>query len=514
MKKAHPGMQPSRYVPALLLSLLGLISAAAGAHTFDFSDVVQRAKQVAGQPYRKPEVKLPQELQDLGYDRYNAIHYKPERAYWAKEKLPFELQFFHEGLYYDKPVKINEIAPYGVHEIHYDPLDFDFGGAQIDPSKLRGLGFAGFRLHYPINTSKRKEEMLAFLGASYFRGVGKGQWYGLSARGLAIDTGLISGEEFPRFTEFWVERPKAGDKEITIYALLDSPSVAGAYRFVVRPGDETAMAVKASIFMRNNVSKLGLAPLTSMFLYGANEHPVNDDYRPQVHDSDGLSMHSGTGEWIWRPLINPARLQVTSFSMTNPQGFGLMQRDRAFHDYEDLNQRFDLRPSLWVEPTGQWGAGRVELVDIPSPDDTNDNAVAYWVPDNPPQAGQSLDLEYLLHWQGEKDSRPPLSWVMQTRRGRGGYIRNPDNSISFVIDFVGPALEKLKPDAQVEGIVSVGANGELLERSTVHNDVTQGWRLSLRFRRIDDDKPLELRAYLRGEESTLSETWSYILPPG
>jgi glucans biosynthesis protein len=289
--------------------------------------------------------------------------------------------------------------------------------------------------------------------------------------------------------------------------------MAGAYRFIVRPGEETVMEVKERLYMRNTVTKLGLAPLTSMFLFSENQKPPYDDYRPEVHDSDGLSIHSGTGEWIWRPLVNPKRLQVTSFSMTNPQGFGLMQRDRNFHDYEDLDLHYEQRPSLWVEPVGQWGAGRVELVNIPSPDETNDNTVTYWVPDNPPQAGQSLDLDYVLRWQGDKDTRPNLSWVMQTRRGRG-FVRNPDNSISFVIDFVGPALEKLKPDAKVEGIVSVGPNGELLERSTVHNDVTNGWRVTLRFRRVDDDKPLELRAYLRGEDSTLSETWAYILPPG
>ncbi|MDR3415288.1 MAG: glucan biosynthesis protein G [Nevskia sp.] len=510
MTNPHPGIRPGRVAAALLAAAL-LLPAAAGA--FGFPEVAQRAKQLAEQPYKKPEPKLPQELQDLGYDRYNTIRFKPERAYWAKDKLPFELQFFHQGLYYNLPVKINEIAPFGVREIHYDPADFDFGNLQIDPEKLRGLGFAGFRVHYAINNPKAKEEMLVFLGASYFRAIGRNQRYGLSTRGLAIDTGLLSGEEFPRFTEFWVERPKTGDKELVIYALLDARRVTGAYRFTVKPGEESVIAVKSRFYMRENVSKLGLAPLTSMYLFGENQHPANDDYRPEVHDSDGLSMHSGTGEWIWRPLINPKRLQVTSFAMTNPQGFGLMQRDHSFHDYEDLEQRYDQRPSLWVEPQGQWGAGRVELVDIPSPDETNDNTVAYWVPDNPPQTGQSLDLDYLLHWQGEKDTRPPLSWVMQTRRGRG-FTRNPDNSISFVIDFVGPALEKLKPDAKVEGIATVGPNGELLERSTVHNDVTNGWRLVLRFRRIDDDKPLELRAYLRGEDSTLSETWSYILPPG
>ncbi|MDB5978825.1 MAG: periplasmic glucan biosynthesis protein MdoG [Nevskia sp.] len=507
----EPRIMLGRSIAALALALAGLLPV--GAQAFGFNDVAQRARQLATQPYQRPDTRLPQQLQDLGYDKYNAIRFKPEKAFWAKDKLPFELQFFHEGEYYNQPVKINEIAPYGVREIRYNPNDFDFGGAQIDPEQFKGLGFSGFRVHYALNTPKQKDEMLVFRGASYFRGVGKGERYGLSARGLALDTGLMSGEEFPRFSEFWIERPKPGDKELTIYALLDSRRVTGAYRFVVKPGDETAMEVKSRVYMRENVSKLGLAPLTSMYLFGENQHPATDDYRNEVHDSDGLSMHSGTGEWIWRPMINPKRLQVTSFGMTNPQGFGLMQRDRYFHDYEDIDLRYELRPSLWVEPQGQWGAGRVELVNIPSPDETNDNVVAYWVPDNTPQAGQSIDLDYNLHWQGEKDTKPPLSWVMQTRRGRG-FTRNPDNSISYVIDFVGPALDKLKADAKVEGIVSLGPNGELLERNTVHNEVTNGWRLTLRFRRIDDDKPLELRAYLRSEDSTLSETWSYILAPG
>ena len=336
--------RPGRRCAALALAAAALL-AQGRALAFSFNDVVNRAKQLSAQPYQRPNTNLPQVLQDLGYEKYNAIRFKGERAYWAKDKLPFELEFFHEGVYYNQPVKINEIAPYGVHEIRYNPADFDFGDNQIDPNQLKDLSFSGFRVHYGINTSKLKEEMLVFRGASYFRGVGKGQRYGLSARGVAIDTGLLSGEEFPRFSEFWLVRPKPADKDLTIYALLDSKSITGAYRFIVHPGDETAMEVKSRIFMRQNVSKLGLAPLTSMYLFGDNQHPTGDDYRPEVHDSDGLSMHTGTGEWIWRPLVNPKRLQVTSFAMTNPQGFGLMQRDRSFHDYEDLDLRYDLRPS-------------------------------------------------------------------------------------------------------------------------------------------------------------------------
>jgi len=275
---------------------------------------------------------------------------------------------------------------------------------------------------------------------------------------------------------------------------------------------ETVVDVTARLFLRENVSRLGIAPVSTMYFFGENQRSARDDYRPEVHDSDGLSLQSGTGEWIWRPLVNPKRLLVTSFAMTNPLGFGVMQRDRDFSDYEDLEARYELRPSVWIEPKGKWEAGRVELVQIPSPNETNDNIVAYWVPDNPPAPRAPFDIAYRLYWQKDPAARPPLSWVTQTRRGRG-YAPKDDGSIGFVLDFEGPALKKLPADAPVEGIVTVDANAVVREVVTHHNDVTGGWRLALRLARTDNAKPVELRAYLRTRTSTLSETWSYVLPP-
>lgn len=495
------------------LGLAALLGSGA-AQAFDLDDVATRAKQLAAQPFQKPEGRLPKALQQLGYDHYRDIRFKQDRALWHADKLPFELQFFHQGLYYDRPVKINEINGRALRELKFTPDDFDYGDNKVDAESFRDLGYAGFRVHFPVNTPKYKDEVLVFLGASYFRALGHGQRYGLSARGLAIDTGLISGEEFPRFTEFWIVKPEANAKELTIYALLNSRRATGAYKFVLKPGAETVMETKARLFLRENVAKLGVAPLTSMFYFGENQPADHEDYRPEVHDSDGLSIASGTGEWIWRPLVNPKRLLVTSFSMSNPQGFGLMQRDRKFERYEDLEVRHELRPSLWIEPKGNWGAGRIELVQIPTPDETNDNVVAYWVPDAPPALGQPLSLDYRMLWQMDKERRPPLAWVEQSRRGRGGYGRGNDGSIGFVIDFAGPALDKLAVDAKIEGVVSVDSNGELLERTTYRNEATGGWRVSLRLKRVDDDKPVELRAYLKGDSNTLSETWSYVLPPG
>jgi glucans biosynthesis protein len=485
---------------------------AAAAGAFDFDDVAKRAAALAAQSYKSSKPDLPKALKELSYDDYRDIRFKSARSLWRASNLPFEVQLFHPGLYYDQPVRIHEIVGGAAREIRFDPELFDYGKNNVDKAALRNLGFAGFRVHAALNTPKYKDEILVFQGASYFRALGKDQRYGLSARGLAIDTALASGEEFPHFTEFWIDRPDPQAKELTIYALLDSPSVTGAYRFVVRPGNETVTAVKARIFLRKNVAKLGIAPLTSMYFFGENQPRAGvREYRPEVHDSDILLVQSGTGEWITRPLVNPKRLLVTSFALTNPAGFGLMQRDRSFDSYQDLEARYELRPSAWIEPRGNWGRGRIELVQIPTPDETNDNIVAFWVPDEVPAPRAPLDFEYRIRWQKNADTRPPLAWVAQTRRGHG-YSRQADPSIGFVIDFEGPALSKLGPDAKIDSVVTVDGNGEIVENNAYRNDATGGYRLRLRVRQIDDKKPVEMRAFLRAGE-TLTPTWSYILPP-
>jgi len=485
---------------------------------FGFGDVAAKAKALAASAFKAPSLDLPKELRDLEYERYRTIRYRPEARQWRG--LPFELAFFHRGWHFDLPVKINEVAN-GVRELKLDPQAFDYGGIKVDAEQLRKLGAAGFQVLFPINSAKVKDEVLAVLGASYFRALGKEQRYGASARGLALDVAAQTGEEFPRFVEFWLERPAAGARELTFYALLDSKSAAGAYRFVFTPGVSTTMDVKAQLYLRNGVAKLGVAPLTSMFFSGENQRQSGDDYRPEVHDSDGLSVHAGNDEWIWRPLVNPKRLLVTSFSTTDPRGFGLMQRDRSFGDYQDLEQRFELRPSVWVQPKGKWGAGRIELVQIPAPDETNDNIVAYWVPDKAPASGKPFDLEYRLLWEKERETRPPLGEVRQTRRGRG-FPRTADNSIGLVIDFDGGSKPESKtefgarseagekpPTAQVWS----DPNGQVLEQAVLPNDATGGWRLHLRLKQVDEAKPVELRATLRDGARPVSETWSYILPP-
>ncbi len=378
---------PARWLRrASLIVASACVVAAHEAAAFDFNDVARRAQDLAREAYRKPDAPLPKELQSLGYDQYRDIRFRPDRALWRGANLPFEVMFFHRGFIYDNRVRINEITDKDVREIAFDPASFEYGHNKLDAAKLRDVGFAGFRVHYALNTPRYKDEVLVFLGASYFRALGAGQRYGISARALAVDTALPSGEEFPRFTEFWIRRPSPDANELTIFALLDSPRLAGAYRFTLVPGISTAVDVHERLYLRDKVAKLGIAPLTTMFFFGENDPSRGEDYRPEVHDSDGLSIHSSTGEWIWRPLVNPRQLLDTSFTMPDPVGFGVQQRDRSFESYEDLESRFELRPSVWVQPAGKWGAGRVELVQIPTPDETNDNIVAFWVPDALPVA--------------------------------------------------------------------------------------------------------------------------------
>lgn len=488
-----------------------LLGVASHARAFGFEDVAQRALELARLPHAPSPRALPTELKDLSYDQHRDIRFKPERALWRQEGLPFELMFFHLGKYQTQAVAIHEITPQGVRHIAFDRADFDYGKNRLSPASWGDVGLAGFRVHYALNSPDYKDELVVFLGATYLRALGQGQHYGLSARGLGLDSVGGRGEEFPRFTEFWVERPTAHASALVIHALLDSPRATGAYRFTVRPGEETAIDVQARLFLRAGVATLGLAPLTSMFQHGENQ-PRPGDFRPEVHDSDGLSIASGDGEWLWRPLQNPKRTLVTSFALRELAGFGLMQRDRAFTSYEDIEAQYERRPSAWVEPQGSWGPGRIELLQLHTPDETNDNIVAYWVPERAPTPGQPLDFAYRLRWQGERQQRPPNGWTLQSRRGRGYTELDPDE-VQFVVDFDGPALRSLPPGARVEAVVSAGAGGRIAESNAYRNDRTGSWRMTVRAQRTTPAQPLELRAFLHSDAHTLTETWTTIIQP-
>nr|WP_306173276.1 glucan biosynthesis protein [Pseudomonas gingeri] len=498
-KLTAKGLRKALVTGSALLCLLS----AGQLFAFNLDDVAAKAKTLAGQKYEAPRSNLPNEFREMKFADYQKIRFLTDKAEWADQKTPFKLSFYHQGMHFDTPVKINEITANDVSEIKYDPSRFDFGDMKFDPKTTEQLGYAGFRVLYPINKADKQDEIMTMLGASYFRVVGKGQAYGLSARGMAIDTALPSGEEFPRFTEFWIQQPKPTDKHLVIFALLDSPRATGAYRLILRPGTDTIVDVKAQMFLRDKVGKLGVAPLTSMFLFGANQPSKVLNYRRELHDSSGLSIHAGNGEWLWRPLNNPKHLAVSNFSVENPRGFGLLQRGRDFSHYEDLDDRYDKRPSAWIEPKGDWGKGTVDLVEIPTADETNDNIVAFWNPEKLAQPGEAMNFAYRMHWTQDEAAlhSPDSAWVKQTLKSTGdvkqsNLIRQPDGSVAYLVDFEGPSLKALPEDAPVRSQVSVGDNAEVVENTLRYNSETQGWRLTLRLKIKDPGKSTEMRAAL------------------
>jgi glucans biosynthesis protein len=436
----------------------GLRPLGAAQQGFSHAWLQGAARSISQQPYEPHGKALPGDLAALDWDRYQAIRFRPDHALWADTPLPFQIRLFHLGLFFKRPVRMFEVVNGEAQELAYDPAMFDYGRSGLDGAKQPGgLGFAGFQLHA---APAFKGDVAAFLGASYFRAVGAGGQYGLSARGLAVDTALPRDEEFPDFTDFYFERPAPGAATVVVYAMLDSPSVAGAYRFAITPGDVLTMDVDAALYPRKPIERIGIAPCTSMYQTGENDRRMAHDWRPEIHDSDGLQMWRGSGEWIWRPLANPTSLRFNSFADRDPKGFGLMQRDRNFDHYQDDGVFYDKRPSLWVEPKAGWGEGAVQLAEIPTVDETFDNVVAFWSPAQRPQPGDELLYGYRLYWGAEAPVRPPLAACVATRTGQGGVIGKPRAywSYRFALDFSGgPLAQRDAASAPVEAVISARA---------------------------------------------------------
>jgi glucans biosynthesis protein len=504
------------------LPLLGRVGRAQAAESlsfgpafaFSFESLVERAKAAAQQPYQPPYRPAPEVVSKIDYDAHGKIRFKSARALFAP-KGPYVATFFHLGQFFQSSVKMHAVEAGQAREILYSAGDFDMPKDSIARKLPKDSGFAGFRLH---ESTRRKDyathDWLAFLGASYFRAIGELEQYGLSARGLALNTAVPGGpEEFPDFTQFFLEEAADESAPFVIYALLDGPSASGAYRFACTRTEAVVIEVEARLFMRKDATQLGIAPLTSMFWFSEYDRGFRTDWRPEVHDSDGLALWNGAGERIFRPLNNPTRVVTSSFVDTNPKGFGLVQRDRDFEHYLDGVQ-YEKRPTLWVEPLAGFGKGAVQLIEIPTNDEIHDNIVAFWNPAEPAKAGKSFALKYRLHWKkSEPYPAANLSQVFATRIGRGGEPGKPRPSgvTKFVVEFAGGPLgawsKPKPPKANVttsRGTLSylfvepVGKTG----RFRVQFDVA-----------LSGTEPAELRLFLQDGEKALSETWLYQLEP-
>ena len=468
-------------------------------YPFTFDTLLEEAKRLAASAYAPQRNSPPTAIDKLSPEQYRSIHFNPDAGIWRAEKLPFRIELLRAAYNMPTSVSVAAVEDGVAKDVVATPAMFQMSGAIPAQLSKVALPLSGFRVRSRINSNKVWDEFLVFQGASYFRAVAKNLLYGLSARGLAINTGEPAGEEFPAFTHFWIERPGARASSIVIYALLESPSATGAYKFTVTPGVETRTEVELTLFPRTEMRVVGIAPLTSMFLFDETNRGHLDDYRPEVHDSDGLQITTKSGEQLFRPLANPLKLQVSAFTREMPQGFGLVQRSRAQSDFQDFDAQYERRPSAWITPKGDWGTGAVELVEIPSGRETNDNIVAFWRPAQPLTAGHPVQFAYTVTWSDEPPLPKGLGKIVATRSGASIDRKRR----VFMLDIIG-AGEKLD-GLRLDLSSSAGAisNATLVSNSELH-----GLRASFE---IDpkDAEVVELRLRVMRADTPVSETWLY-----
>ena len=485
-----------------------------------FEEVFRRAEELAKKPYEKPGPPVPPALAALPDHATKLITFKPQNSLWSEPGLGFRARLFHRGSWFNAPVQVFELVDGEPRLIDYDPEDFDMRGVDLDPAGFpEDLGYAGASFYFRSPGMDGFEERFSFLGASYFRAVSDGHHWGSSGRGLSINTAEEElPEEFPDFTTFWLRRPTPRDREMTVYALLDGESVAGAYRFDVSADRYTVVRVRASLVFRREVEKPGLAPLTSMFLMGEAEPSRFGEWRPEVHDADGLLMITRAGEHLWRPLDNPGEnpegSRTTRYPLEDPRGFGLIQRDRDFDHYQDLELRYHLRPSLWVQAGDDWGEGSVELVEFHSGDEDFDNLAAYWVPDDRERfaPGKRFDMHYALWFCDDHPPLPPGGRFVDTFRGFPNALfpkTRDDQTIRFVLEAKGGGLDDVQAGVP-EAVVDATGGRVTGTPTVVRNHEAGTWRVSFDAQRTPEgEDPLEMRLHLRRGEDALTETWVY-----
>jgi glucans biosynthesis protein len=465
--------------------------------------LLTQAQNLARAPFELPKLQLPAELEELNREQYQEIRFRPENTPWYSEDVPFKPQFFHTGFQYKVPVEMFLVDGGQAQPFRYSTGMFEFGAPLQAPPPDSQSGFSGFRALGPINRPGAWDEFLAFQGASYFRAIATGQVYGASARGISINTAQPAGEEFPVFRSFYIQKPAQGDRQFNVFALLDGASLTGVYKFRAEPGRTTIIDVECTLFPRKVLTHVGIAPLTSMFFAGVGDGTRQDDYRPNVHNSNGLQIWNGLGEWLWRPLINPERIQYTAFADRAPKGFGLMQRKREFHDFQDVDARFGDRPSIWVEPLGDWGEGTVDLIELPTRSEIYDNVVAFWRPKTPLAEIASHHFRYRLHWCWEPPVRSTQAYAVQTRVGA---IGRPDARM-FVVDFVSGSSCNGCNVAPYTADVRAGA-GEIRNVTVRQVPATGAQRVMFEFRPGRTEQT-DIRCELKQNGQAISEVWVY-----
>ena len=496
-----------KWIVSVLVAALLPVS---GALAFGFEDVIARARQLAAGPYQPPP-ETPRFMREIGYDQHRGIRYQAKHNLWRDTRSRFQVSPVMPGNVYSRMVAINEVTGKSVRPLAFRKDHFTFDEAELEQRIPNDLGYAGFELSYSLNQPDPDDKFLVFAGGSYFRGIGKGGQWGLSVRGAAIDTGLASGEEFPDFIEFWLVRPRPGASRMTVYALLNSRRLTGAYEFVISPGASTRLDVRSVLFTRDRIEQLGIAPLTSMYFYGENTPRPHDAWRPEVHDSDGLLVQDRAADWIWQPLLNPSKITFHNFSAGRE--FGLLQRDTRFASYEDAEANYHRRPSAVVRLEQGFEPGRILLVQLPTRNEFLDNVVAFWSLPGPVEGGTKLDLKYRLSFGAPTIAQTRLGRVVNTFVGRDVIdATSMAGQYRFIVDFTGARLDQLNADAPLAAAITAHEGTTILGHQLERVEATGFWRLSI-LARAAADMPLALRGSLNINGRQLTEVWSYELEP-
>lgn len=466
------------------------------------SDLLDAARALAARPHEAHRAPLPAPFADLDYDAYRGI--RPRRGQAAHLAIgpDYEVDLLPPGLYFPEPVgiEIPEGDGAGFREVAFSPELFSFEPRYFDdvPDTAPGAGFSGLRLRHPLGDARVMDEVLVVQGASYFRAVGRAMVYGLSARAVALGTGGPEPEEFPRFTRLRVHRPDA-DGAVRIEGVIDSPALAGHLEMTLRPGATTRMRIAVTLIPRRDIADVGVAPLTSMYLKGPMRAAVSDDFRPRVHDSDLLFIRNGAGESLWRPIVNPARTEISSFLDDGPVSFGLFQTMRRYAAFEDTEARYHDRPSAIVSPAGDWGRGAVVLVEIPTDTEFMDNIVAFWRPERPLATGREYRFDYDLIWTRSAPAMAPGRAILQSRSGRE---HDRPGTRRFVIDLAG-SPEGLSPEISARG------GAEISGLAIVPLPGGRGTRVTF-LMTPEDAQAVDLRMTLKGPDgSAQSPVWTH-----
>ncbi len=463
--------------------------------------VADAARAAAKTSYKPLPNDLPDPLRNLSYEQYVGIRAKPTAIAWANENFGFALEPLHRGFIFSAPVAINLVAQGQARRVIYDTAQFDFGKLSA-PAHIGDIGFSGFSILVPQN-GRGLAEIATFQGASFFRAIAQGQRFGTMARALSIKTADPRGEEFPAIRSFWIEQPNLATDALVIHALINSESMTGAYRFTLHPGEATIIDTECTLFARAKVDNFGLATMSATVVSDAIDHRRADDTRLTIADIDGLQMSTGHGEWLWRALSNRETLQISTFVDENPRGFGFLQRDRSFHDYQDDDQHWEIRPSLWIEPIGDWGAGGVQLIEIPSDSEANDNIIAYWRPRQILAAGSETAFAYRQFWCWNPPERPELAIVTDTRSGRGSTAKRR----RFLVEFKGDILGNAQSGVAINPVLTAGP-GNVIFLRPYPAPSTKSYRILFE---IDpgNEASSELRLVLEAAGKPISETWLY-----